>query len=208
MAPAEPPDINPHRFRALCPRAPEGPLDLAALLPGAGEIELEIGFGHGRFLYERAQVVPTSRIVGLEVKTKWATLVAERAANRGLRNVTVWGSDAREVLPRITASSVQRVFMHFPDPWWKKRHQKRMLTGAALLEQLARILVPGGEFFMQTDVDDRADLHLGALREHGAFELCGEGGIISSNPFGARSNREARAEEDGLPVTRTLVRRR
>jgi tRNA (guanine-N7-)-methyltransferase len=208
MASLEPTAVDPHRYRVLCPRAPEGPLDLPSLLPGSGDIELEIGFGHGRFLYERAQVAQGSRLVGLEVKTKWATLVADRVRERGLHNVTVWGSDARMVLPRIAASTVRRVFMHFPDPWWKKRHQKRMLTGRALLDELARILVPEGEFFMQTDVDDRADLHLEALREHGAFTLTGEGGVVAHNPYGARSNREARAEEDGLPVTRTLAIRR
>jgi tRNA (guanine-N7-)-methyltransferase len=205
MAKSEPESADPHRYRALCPRAPEGPLLLAELLPGSGEIELEIGFGHGNFLYERALAAPSARIVGLEIKTKWATLVAERVARRGLSNVTVWGSDARLVLPRIGDHSVKRVFMHFPDPWWKKRHQKRMLTGRALLDQLARILVPAGEFYMQTDVDDRAELHLAALREHPAFELGGEGGLLAENPYGARSNREVRAAEDGLPVTRTLA---
>jgi tRNA (guanine-N7-)-methyltransferase len=113
---------NPHRFRALAPRAPEGPLDLAALLPGRGPIELEIGFGHGLFLYERARARPDVRLLGLEVKKKWSYLVAERCQRRGLLGVTVWSEDARAILPRVQAASVQRVFMHFPDPWWKKRH--------------------------------------------------------------------------------------
>lgn len=198
---------DPHRYRTLCPRAPDGVLDLATCLPGEGEVEIEIGFGHGLFLYERgAQRV--GRLLGLEVKTKWAYMVAERAKRLALDHVTVWGGDARELLPRMADKSVRRVFMHFPDPWWKRRHGKRMLTGDALLDQVARILVPGGEFFMQTDVQDRAAIHIAALLEHGAYELCGEAGYLADNPYGARSNREARAAEDGLPVTRTLARTR
>lgn len=199
---------DPHRYRALAPRAPKGPLDLAALLPGAGPVELEIGFGHGQFLYERGRAVPGHRIVGLEVKKKWATLVAERCQKRGISNVTAWSDDAREVLPRIGEASVQRVFMHFPDPWWKRKHDKRRLTGDTLLDEVARILVPGGEFFMQTDVPDRVEVHLAAINAHALFLPGGDGGRLENNPYQARSNREARAELDGLPVYRTLAIRR
>jgi tRNA (guanine-N7-)-methyltransferase len=202
------PQPDPHRFRALAPRAPEGPLELALLPPGAGPIEIEIGFGHGRFLYERALAVPDTRLVGLEIKKKWAHLVRERCAKRGLANVTAWSEDARELLPRVPSATVQRVFMHFPDPWWKRRHEKRRLTGDTLLDEIARVLAPGGEFFMQTDVAERATLHLEALRLQTTLELAGEGGYIAVNPYQARSNREVRAEEDGLPVYRTLALKR
>lgn len=199
---------DPHRYRVLAPRPPEGPLDLATLLPGKGEIEIEIGFGHGLFLYERALVRPDARILGMEIKKKWSYLVAERCQKRGLDNVTVWGGDARLVLPRVPDAVVARVFMHFPDPWWKRKHLKRKLTGDVLLDHVARVLLPGGEFFVQTDVPDRAESHLEALREHGGFELAGEGGYVVENPYQARSNREARAAEDGLPVYRTLALKR
>jgi tRNA (guanine-N7-)-methyltransferase len=203
---AAPPD--PHRFRALAPRAPAGPLDLEALLPGRGPIELEIGCGHGLFLYERACARPDVRLLGLELKKKWSYLVAERCRRRGLAGVTVWSEDARALLPRLAAASVQRVFMHFPDPWWKKRHAQRSLTGDVLLPQIARVLAEGGEFFMQTDVEERAERQLAALRAHPDFELSGAGGYLEDNPYQARSNREARAAQDGLPVYRVLAIRR
>jgi tRNA (guanine-N7-)-methyltransferase len=198
---------DPHRYRAMAPAPPEGPLPLETLLPGSGELELEIGFGHGRFLYERAAVVPHARILGLEIKKKWAFLVAERCLKRDLSNVTVWAADARGVLPRVPPASVARVFMHFPDPWWKTRHHKRSLVGDGLLDEIARILAPAGEFFLQTDVAERAKLHVEALAQHASFVLAGEAGYLQHNPYGARSNREARADEDGLPVFRTLARK-
>jgi tRNA (guanine-N7-)-methyltransferase len=199
---------DPHRYRALAPRPPEGPLDLGALLPGPGDLELEIGFGHGRFLLERSAACPEARLLGIEIKKKWSTLVAERAQKRGLSNVLVWGVDVREVLPRVPEHSFVRVFMHFPDPWWKKRHVKRRLTGDTLLDEIGRVLVPGGELFVQTDVLERAELHLAALREHAAFTLAGQAGYVAENRYQARSNREVRAEEDGLPVYRTLALKR
>jgi tRNA (guanine-N7-)-methyltransferase len=99
------------------------------------------------------------------------------------------------------------VFMHFPDPWWKQRHARRSLTGDVLLAEIARVLAAGGEFFMQTDVAERAERQLVALREHPAFELAGTG-YLAHNPYQARSNREARAEQDGLPVYRILALKR
>lgn len=198
---------DPHRYRALAPEPPEGPLALATLLPGTGDIELEIGFGHGLFLYERGLARPDVRMVGLEVKRKWAYLVAQRCAHRELTNVTVWAADARGVLPRLEPASVARVFMHFPDPWWKKRHSKRSLVGSSLLDEIARILRPNGEFFLQTDVADRAACHLEALAADARFALAGKSGYLDANPYQARSNRERRAAEDGLPVYRTLALR-
>ena len=208
MLAAKAPEPDPHRFRALAPRAPEGTIDLSCLPPGRGPVELEIGFGHGLFLYERAQVCPDTRLLGLEIKKKWAHLVRERCEKRGLVNVTAWSDDARTLLPRLPVGSVQRVFMHFPDPWWKRRHEKRRLTGDTLLDEIARVLAPRGEFFMQTDVAERAVLHLEALRAQGQLELAGEAGYLSHNPYQARSNREVRAEADGLPVYRTLAIKR
>ena len=196
---------DPHRYRTLAPAPPEGSLDLAGLLPGSGEVELEIGFGHGSFLYERAAARPDVKLFGLELKKKWSYLVAERCRRRGLANVVAWGADARHVLPRVASASVARVFMHFPDPWWKKRHQRRQLTGHTLLDEIARLLVPGGEFFVQTDVPDRAEAHLDALRSHSGFALGGVDGYLENNPYQGRSNREIRAAEDGLPVYRTLA---
>jgi tRNA (guanine-N7-)-methyltransferase len=210
QSPREEPD--PRRYVKLAPAPPEaGPIDVYSLVAGRGReatYELEIGFGRGMFLIERAQAAPDSALLGLEIKRKWAYLVAERAARLGLDNVRVFGADARDVLARLTPdASFRRVFMHFPDPWWKKRHAARRLNGPGLFDPVARLLAPGGELFIQTDVEDRAAGFIDDLREHTGFELDGSG-YIADNPFQARSNREKRAISDGLPVFRILARRR
>lgn len=199
---------DPHRYRALAPYAPDGDLDLEAIIPGQGPLELEIGYGRGQFLFERAQSAPDARIVGIEIKRKWAYVVKTQGESLGLTNLTAWCGDAREVLERCEPGQLRRVFMNFPDPWWKKRHQKRLLTGEVLLDAVARVLAPGGEFFVQTDVEERGDRHLEALTEHAEFTLAGDAGRVTDNSYGARSNREVRAEADGLPIYRTLAIRR
>jgi tRNA (guanine-N7-)-methyltransferase len=140
------------------PRLPESEgVDLRTLV-GGDWVELEIGPGRGWFLVERADVEPRAGLVGLEIRRKWATVVDARLARRGLApRARVFAEDALYALPRLAPSaSVRRVFLHFPDPWWKRRHWKRLVMGDALLDQVARLLEPGGEFFIQTDVEERA----------------------------------------------------
>lgn len=198
------------RYDLMAPRPPEGEVDLESLWDGAkGPIELDIGFGRGASLFERAANAPGSRILGVEIKTKWAYKCDERRKRLGLNQIRVFSTDVRTLLPRLQPSRcVSRVFIHFPDPWWKKRHQHRRVVGHELLDELARLLVPGGDLYVQTDVEERAAEYVEAIRAHPDFVLATDSGLIEQNPFHARSNRERRADEDGLPVYRILAHRR
>ncbi len=202
----------PIRYGQMARRAPEGTVDFDALLPGEGPRELEIGFGRGRFLLERSRAAPGSRILGIEIKAKWGHLVEERRAREGLANVVALAGDARAILPRLgPAGGLARVFLHFPDPWWKKRHQKRRVLDDDFVAEVARLLAPGGELFLQTDVEDRAEQMRERVEAHevdGAPAFTVRPGFDGPNPYGARSNREVRADEDQLPVYRVLATRR
>jgi len=191
------------------PRLPEGENVDPRLLLGAAPVELEIGPGTGAFLLGKLDAEPDLRILGFEIRKKWTVRINERIERRGaLARARVFAEDAREALPRLLSASVSRVYVHFPDPWWKKRHQKRLLLQPPLLDQLARVLSEGGELFVQTDVADRADYYEQLLREHPDFEAM-DGGRIPADPqFGARSSRERRALEDGLPIVRLRFARR
>jgi len=196
---------------ARAPRLPEGSaLDPAALVPGAtGPIELEIGPGRGGFLVERLAAVDDVGVIGLEVRRKWATIVDDRLRARGLHGRgRVFAEDARVALPRLLPATLAAVFVHFPDPWWKKRHQKRLLLTEELVEQLARVLRPGGELFVQTDVPDRAAAYEQLLaRSRWFVPVSGDGPRVEDHPFVARSPRERRAMADGIPIMRLRVRR-
>ncbi len=195
-------------YREQAPRAPEGRFSLEDLIAGSGPIELDIGFGRALSLFERAAAAPGSRIIGIEVKTKLAYHASERLRKRGIEKVKIICGDAREILKRAEPDrSVHRVALHFPDPWWKKRHDKRRVIGEALLTELARLMKPGGELFIQTDVEHRAEQYLAQLRDTPGFTLASATGYVETNPFDARSNREKRAIEDGLPVWRILATR-
>jgi len=195
------------------PLLPEGDrVDLGELLAGSGLLELEIGPGRGMFLLERAALRPDLRLLGIEVRRKWASVVDARLRRLGLgQRARVVCDDARQALPRLGPDgAVGVVYLHFPDPWWKKRHQKRMVVGDALLDAATRLLGDGGELFVQTDVEERAEQYEQALDLRHELAPAGDepaSARLSANPYGARSNREKRVEADGLPVYRLRYRR-
>jgi tRNA (guanine-N7-)-methyltransferase len=205
---------RPDHPYARAPRLPEGEaVALAALVPGEGPVEIEIGPGRGGFLFERALARPEARLIGLEIRLKWATLVDERLGKQGLgARARVFNADAREALARLAPDgSVEVFYLHFPDPWWKKRHEKRLVMGEGLLDSIARLLAASGELFVQTDVEERAALYDAQIGAHPALEPAGDApgsARLADNPYGARSPRERRALADGLPVHRLRYRRR
>lgn len=199
---------NPHRYRAIAPRAPEGQFRLDQVAPGTRTIELDLGFGRGRSLFARAEQEPGAHLVGIEVKTKWAFKVDQRRRELGIERIAVYCGDAREILSRAEPEGcVDRVFIHFPDPWWKKRHGKRKLVSAPFLDTLGRLVRSGGEIFFQTDVESRAEEYAALVSAHSLFDTSRDC-FLDENPFGLLSNREVRAHADGLPVYRVLARRR
>ncbi|MBK7582543.1 MAG: tRNA (guanine-N7)-methyltransferase [Myxococcales bacterium] len=199
--------IDPY---ADAPRLPEGERVDPRLLVGAGPnpIEIEIGPGRGGFLLERLAAVPEARMLGLEIRRKWATIVDRRLAKLGYApRARVFAEDARWALGRFPDACASIVYLHFPDPWWKKRHLKRLVLNLEMGREIARLLIPGGELFVQTDVLERAQAYQDLVALEPSFEPWGDGPRVEDNPYAARSPREHRAIEDGLPVVRMRWRR-
>jgi tRNA (guanine-N7-)-methyltransferase len=207
------PEPRKPRPYADAPRLPEGDrVDLRTVVRGEW-LELEVGPGRGGFVLERLEAEPRLGFIGLEVRRKWATIVDGRVAKRGLSaRGRVFAEDAKDALPRLGPDGVlRRAFLHFPDPWWKKRHHKRLVMGDVFLREMARLVAPGGDLFIQTDVEERAAQYEAQVAGCAWFEPAGDAPgspRIVDHEFVARSPRERRAITDGLPVYRMLYRRR
>jgi tRNA (guanine-N7-)-methyltransferase len=195
---------------AHAPRLPEGAvLDPKQLFGTRGAVELEIGPGRGGFLFERIAAVSGLCLLGLEIRRKWATLADQRLAALGHgARARVFAEDAKLALPRFTSACFARVFVHFPDPWWKKRHHKRLLLSPEVVAELARVIEPGGELLIQTDVPERAESYRALVDEVASFDTRWETTDGADNPYLARSPRERRAIADGLPFWKLSCVRR
>ncbi len=200
------PRNNPY---ADVPAAP-AELDLAELAQGR-EVELEIGFGRGRFILERAAARPEALLIGLEVRRKWVAKVSERARRAELSNVDLSFGDARHLLLGWRPDEVlAAVYLNFPDPWWKKRHLKRLVLVPETLAQIVRLLRPRGRLFVQTDVEERAEGYRALLESEPLLAEMHPPGqrFLADNPAGATSHRERKCREVGLPVFRLLFEKR
>ena len=62
----------------------------------------------------------------------------------GLNTIRIHDGDARDVLAWLPPNSISRIFILFPDPWPKKRHQKRRLVSPDAVADFARVLRQGG----------------------------------------------------------------
>ena len=197
---------------ADAPQLPAGEtVDPRALVAGEW-LEIEVGPGRGSFLLERAAAEPRAALLGLEVRRKWAAIVDGRLATQGYAaRARVFAEDAKFALQRLRPDGcARRVYLLFPDPWWKKRHQKRLVMGDVFMDEIARLLEPAGELFVQTDVEERASEYESRIAADARFEPAGDlpgSARLAENPYGARTNREHRAIVDGLPVHRMRFRR-
>lgn len=184
---------------------------LDELRSGFDDLELEIGPGKGRFLLARASNLPRSLFLGVEIRAKYAGIMQARARRLSLGNVLVLNDDVRNLFRDLAAARdlFDRIFIQFPDPWWKRRHERRYLAKEDVIDHVVRTLKPGGEFFYQTDVFARAGEVLRLLAEHALLEnLDPYGGFLESSPFTETTAREEVCRELGLPVFRLHFRKR
>jgi len=112
----------------------------------ARPLELESGSGKGTFLVQHAKLYPGVDYLGIEwAKSFWA-FAADRARRHGLENVRMLRCDAAVFVRHyIPAETFRQVHIYFPDPWPKKRHNKRRLIQADFLRELHRVLIPAGK---------------------------------------------------------------
>ncbi|MBS1119762.1 MAG: tRNA ((7)-)-methyltransferase [Deltaproteobacteria bacterium] len=194
--------VNPNQIHFARFRGERPPLD-------GRLVEVEIGCAEAQFLFERAARDPSRLYVGLEIREDLSRLVNRRARELGVPVHAVFCQAQLHMAEVFPEASIERVYINFPDPWFKRRHQDRRMIDEALAEGIARAARSGADVFVQTDVWDIA---LDAMR---TFEgdarftnLAGEWTFWrEGNPYGVRSWREQNAEETGLPIWRIFYRR-
>ena len=154
----------------------QGPQYLLPFAPGLCSYEtifhrtaptvLEIGFGMGEATAQIASSMPDSNFLCCEVHTPGVGALLKRIEEQSLTNIRILQHDAVEVIDHMLApGSLDGVHIFFPDPWHKKKHNKRRLIQAPLIAKLAQRLKPGGYLHCATDWQPYADQILQVLSE-------------------------------------------
>ena len=163
---------------------------------------LEIGTGNGEALRYAAARDPARDHIGIEVHAPGVGRLLNALAEDNSDNVRVYHHDAVEVLEHeIADASLDEVRIYFPDPWHKKRHNKRRLVQPAFAELLVRKLAPDGRLHLATDWRDYAE-HMWDVLEAtpGLRNRAGERGHVPRPDWRAQTHFETRGQRLGHGV--------
>jgi len=157
---------------------------------------IEIGSGKGRFLISTATERPDLNIIGIEKSLHYHRVIRERVMKRNLTNIRLINHDAFLVLKdMIPDASIAEVHVYFPDPWPRSKQQKRRIIRPEVLEQFARVLVPGGWGIYVTDHKEYFDAAAPLIEARFPSERRVPG---PDDP--PRTNYEAKYREQGRPI--------
>jgi tRNA (guanine-N7-)-methyltransferase len=176
-------------------------------------LHLDIGSARGGFLLDLAPLQPDWNHVGVEIRHP-TVLSAERDRQQlkldNLRflfcnvNVSLEGW-----LAGLARDQLQKVSIQFPDPWFKRRHQKRRVLQPSLLLALAAALQPGRELFIQSDVLAVIEPMVMLIERSNCFERPRDAAQtwLNANPLPVPTERERYVLDQGLPAYRMLYQR-
>ncbi len=186
-------------------QAPD-PVDIESVFAEADRpLLLDIGSARGRFLLRMAETEPRWNYLGVEIRQPLVDEANRIAAGEGLTNLHYEFCNAMLWLDRLIADIpdgiLQTVTIQFPDPWFKKKHAKRRMVNAELVQTVADKLVGGGRIFVQTDIESLANEMFELFRADERLEEV----ATTENPFPIKTERERSVEEKSLPVYRSLL---
>lgn len=139
-------------------------MDYAAVYQRSAPTILEIGFGMGEATAHIAALMPEKNFLCCEVHTPGVGALLKRIDEQALGNIRILQHDAVEVIDNmLPLASLDGAHIFFPDPWHKKKHNKRRLIQAPLIAKLAARLKPGGYLHCATDWQPYAEQILEVL---------------------------------------------
>ncbi len=128
------------------------PVDLSRF--GDMPIWLEIGFGGGEHMVHMAATYPEIGLIGCEPFVNGIAMLLGKIRAASVENLAIHPGDVRDLFDVLPAGVVQKAFLNYPDPWPKARHHRRRFVTQGYLAGLARVLAPGAEFRVATDIAD------------------------------------------------------
>lgn len=172
-------------------------LDLRELFGNEHPVILEIGSGKGRFLIATATERPDVNLIGIEKSLHYHRVIRDRLLKRGLTNVWLINHDAflvmRDMLPE---ASIAEVHVYFPDPWPRKKEQKRRIIRPDALREMRRVLVDGGSGIFVTDHQE----YFETAAPHVEAEFPRSERRVPGPDDPPRTNYEAKYRAEGRPI--------
>ncbi|GAB3104796.1 tRNA (guanosine(46)-N7)-methyltransferase TrmB [Lysobacter terrae] len=178
------------------------PRDFDAVFGRKAKRVVEIGFGNGEALRYAAQHDHDRDLIGIEVHAPGVGRLLNALAQDGSDHVRLYHHDAVEVLTHeIADASLDEVRIYFPDPWHKKRHNKRRLVQPEFAKLIVSKLASGGRLHLATDWHDYAEQMWDVLdATSGIVNRAGERGSVPRPEWRPQTHFETRGQKLGHGV--------
>ena len=157
---------------------------------------LEIGFGGGEHLVHMAARYPEVGLIGCEPFVNGIAMLLGKMRHAALTNLAIHPGDVRDLFEVLPPGILQKCFLNYPDPWPKSRHHRRRFVTQGYLTALARIMAPGAEFRVATDIADYVRQTLAEVPQAG-FALVTQGSTPWDDWLSTRY--EQKALREGRP---------
>ncbi|MDR0182983.1 tRNA (guanosine(46)-N7)-methyltransferase TrmB [Lysobacter arvi] len=178
------------------------PRDFDAVFGRHAPRVLEIGFGNGEALRFAAQHDTARDLIGIEVHAPGVGRLLNALAQDDARHVRLYHHDAVEVLRNeIADGALDEIRIYFPDPWHKKRHNKRRLVQPEFANLLVAKLAAGGRLHLATDWQDYAEQMWDVLdATPGLVNRAGPRGSVERPQWRPQTHFETRGQKLGHGV--------
>jgi tRNA (guanine-N7-)-methyltransferase len=171
-------------------------------------LHLDIGCARGRFLLALAQQNHEVNYLGIEIRRQLVDLANQERAELGLTNLHYlfanMNSSAKLLLESLPKNSLKTISIQFPDPWFKKKHNKRRVVQPDLVTLLVDYLAVGGEIFLQSDIKEVAVEMRDRFAANSDLTPKHSQEWLETNPFNVPTERELYVLGQNLPVYRAL----
>ena len=186
----------------------DGALDAEREFGASAPLIVEIGFGMGDSLLQMAQAAPDCHFVGIEVHPPGVGSLMNAAAAIEVDNLRLYLADATDVMREcIGAQSVDRLQLYFPDPWHKKKHNKRRIVQPDFVQMVRSRLRLGGIFHMATDWQPYAEQMRETMLQADGFSNCVGSGYAPKPDYRPLTKFERRGARLGHGVWDLLFER-
>ena len=172
-------------------------------------LHLDLGCARGRFLLEMAQKHTKTNFLGLEIRQPLVIEANQLRDQYGLTNLHYLfiniNNSLKDLLLSLPENSLKLVMIQFPDPWFKKKHQKRRLIQPELVEIFAEFLPENSKIFIQSDIKEVAQEICDRFLKNPHFKPIEEQIWLGENPLPLRTEREIATINKGKPIYRTML---
>jgi len=118
------------------------------------KIFFEVGFGYGEHTAHQAILNKDCLVIGCETYINGVISLVSKIEENNLQNIRIFNGDARDLLEKLPDNFIDKIFILFPDPWPKKRQNKKRIISSEFLDILKLKLKNNGTFFFASDILD------------------------------------------------------